>query len=108
MPQRRVICSVSGLFENCPDSNLTDDYYGSLKKFILSEEHLKTNISSVKMAKLSTRQLEPQLYEHSVTVEIVVKTGRLWEPPAVYVRKHLASNDWLKGNKTRITLGRIM
>ena len=78
-----VEVSATGLFENRPDSELSDDYFVSLKKFILS------NIATVKIAKLSSRQLRPELFEHSVKVEILVKTGRLWELPAVYIRKHL-------------------
>ena len=103
-----VEVSATGLFENCPDSELSDDYFVSLRKFIFSEPHLQSNIVSVKIAKLSSRQFGVELFEHSVKVEILVKTGRLWEPPAAYSRKHLTGSDWLKGNKTRITLGRIM
>ena len=43
---------ATGIFENCPDNNLSEDYYESLRKFILSEKHLEENISSVKFAKL--------------------------------------------------------
>ena len=96
-----------GVFENCPDANLSKEYFESLKKFVLSESHLQDNISSVKIAQLSSRQLGTQLYEHSVKVEIFVRTARLWEPASAYIRKHLSRNDWLKGNKTRITIGRI-
>ena len=73
----------------------------------LSETHLEDNIASVKMANMSSRQIGPQLFVHLVNVEISVKTARLWEPAAGYIKKHLARNDWLKGNKTRITLMNI-
>jgi hypothetical protein len=39
-----------------------------------------------------------------VQVELSVKTAHLREPPLVYLKKNLEKNDWLKGNKTRITL----
>lgn len=98
---------ATGVFENCPDNTLTEDYYVSLRKFVMSEPHLQDNIASVKMTQLSSRQLGPQLFVHFVKVEISVKTARLWEPPSAYIKKHLANNDWLKGNKTRITLMKI-
>ena len=106
--QSEVKVMAIGLFESCPDFELSDDYFASLRKFVLSEAHLQKNIESFKFARLSSRQLGTGLFEHSVKVEILVKTAELWEPPAVYIRKHLATNDWLKGNKTRITLGNIM
>ena len=98
---------ATGVFENCPDKTLTDDSYVSLRKFVMSETHLEDNIASVKMAQLSSRQLGPQLFVHLVNLEISVRTARLCEPASAYIQKHLASNDWLKGNKTRITLMNI-
>ena len=92
------------MFENCPDDDLSEEYFVSLQKFILSEKHLEENISSVKIAKLSTRQLLARQFLHTVKVELSVKTSRLWEPPLAYMKRHLATNDWLKGNKTRITV----
>ena len=94
-----------GVFENCPDEKLSKDYFLSLRKFICSETHLGNNISSINVnfANLPSRQIN-RLFVHSVKVEISVKTARLWEPPIAYIKKHLAKNDWLKGNKMRITL----
>ena len=93
-----------GIFENCPDANLSEDYLVSLRKFVCSESHLEENIASVNIEQLSSRQLGHEVFVHTVKVELSVKTARLWEPPAVYIKKHLAKNEWLKGNKTRITL----
>ena len=98
---------AEGVFENCPDANILDEYYSSLRKFIFSEKHLENNIVSVKMAQLSSRQIGHQMFVHKVKVEILVKTARLSEPPAAYIKKHLEKNDWLKSNKTRITLTKI-
>ena len=94
---------TTGVFENCPDEKLSEDYFVSLRKFICSENHLENNISCVKFAHLSSRQINRH-FVHTVKVEISVKTAPLWEPPLAYLKRHLASNDWLKGNKTRITL----
>ena len=105
--QSEVKVYATGVFENCPDRTLTEDYYESLRKFATSETHLEDNIASVKMAHLSSRQLGPQLFVHLVNVEITVRTAQLWEPASAYLQKHLSSNDWLKGNKTRITLMNI-
>ena len=101
---KEAIIFATGVFENCPDDDLSEEYFVSLQKFILSEKHLEENISSVKIAKLSTRQLLARQFLHTVKVELSVKTSRLWEPPLAYIKRHLATNDWLKGNKTRITV----
>ena len=98
---------ATGVFENCPDETLSEDYYLSFRKFVCSETHLQSNIASIKIALLSSnRQNRSQLlvFMHRVQVELSVKTACLTEPPLVYLKKHLEKNDWLKGNKTRITL----
>ena len=95
---------ATGVFENCPDAELSECYFESLKKFILSEKHLEENISSVKIAQMSSQQLRSLYFVHRVKVEITVKLEGLSETPLEYLKKHLATNDWLKGNKTRITV----
>lgn len=105
--ESEVIVYATGVFENCPDENLSEDYFVSLQKFLLSENHLKNNITNINTAHLTSRRLRSQMFIHTVKVEIGVKTARLWEPPLAYINKHLAKNDWLKGNKTRITLVKI-
>jgi hypothetical protein len=94
---------ATGVLENCPDEELSEDYFVSLRKFICSEPHLENNVVCVRFSHLSSRQINLH-FVHKVKVEISVKTARLWEPPIAYIKKHLAKNDWLKGNKTRITL----
>ena len=79
----------------------------SLRKFILSEKHLEDNISSVKFVRTGSRQIAHQQFVHTVNVKMLVKADQLSEPPLTYIKKHLESNDWLKGNKTRITLANI-
>ena len=76
---------ATGVFENCPDANLSEDYFESLKRFVLSESHLQDNIDGVKIVQLSSRQLGPQLYVHLVNAELVVKTEMLWEPPSIHI-----------------------
>ena len=105
--RKEVKVYATGTFENCPDCELSEDYFASLKKFILSENHLQNNISDIKTVHLTSRQLDNLMFVHTVSVEISVKTAQLGEPPRVYILKHLGNNDWLRGNKTRITLTRI-
>ena len=105
--QKEVKVHATGLFENCPDPCLSDEYFLSLQKFILSESHLQNNISDVKMAAVSSRQTSPMVYTHTVSVEITVNTEKLWEPPRAYIYKHLGKSEWLRGNKTRISLAKI-
>ena len=99
--------NAMGVFENCPDDRLSEEYFVSLCKFILSEKHLEDNISSVKFARTGSRQIAHQQFVHTVNVQISVKADQLSETPLTYIKKHLESNDWLKGNKTRITLVNI-
>ena len=97
----------TAVFENCPDGILSDEYFVSLQKFIFSETHLQSNIADVKFQPGSSRQSSDRQYIHTVAVEIIVKTANLNEPPRAYIFKHLGKSDWLRGNKTRITLEQI-
>jgi hypothetical protein len=99
--------NAMGVFENCPDDRLSEEYFVSLRKFILSEKHLEDNISSVKFVRTGSRQIAHQQFVHTMNVQMSVKAGQLSETPLTYIKKHLESNDWLKGNKTRITLANI-
>ena len=92
--------------ENCPDAELNSDYGDSIRRFLSSEQHL--DISSVDLKHLSSRSFRNNTHTHTVAVTLQVKTGRLWESPASYVRKQLGlENYWERSNGTRVKLSRI-
>ena len=94
--------------ENCPDANLDDEYGQSIRRFLLSEQHLVQNISSVDLEHLSSRSFRNDSHTHTVSVTMYVRTLRLWESPASYVRKHLGlANYWERSNGTIVKLSRI-
>ena len=94
--------------ENCPDANLDDEYGQSIRRFLLSEQHLVQNISSVHLEHLSSRSFRNDSHTHTVSVTMYVRTLRLWESPASYVRKHLGlANYWERSNGTIVKLSRI-
>ena len=67
---------ATGVYEDCPDEHLSEEYYESLRKFVLSENHLQCNINSVKIAQLSSsRQFRSWLYVNTVKVELSFKTA---------------------------------
>ena len=106
LPEEKIVLATA-VFENCPDENLSQDYSESLRRFILSEDHLQKNLGKIEMGLVSTRRSNSGFFLHSVLVRISVKTTRLWEPARDYIYKHLGSSDWLRGNKTRIYLMNI-
>ena len=94
--------------ENCPDSGLNEEYGESIRRFLLSEQHLVQNISSVDLQHLSSRSFRNNSHMHTVSVTIYVRTTRLWESPSNYVRKHLGlANYWERSNGTIVKLSRI-
>ena len=94
--------------ENCPDANLNGDYGDSIRRFLTSEQHLAQNIVSTDLEYISCRSFRNNIYTHTVSVVIHVKTARLWESPASYIRKHLGiSNYWTRSNGTVVRLSRI-
>ena len=101
-----VYCTAT--IENCPDSHLSDEYGHSIRRFIANEQHLVQNIVSAELQYLSSRSFRNNLHTHTVSVIMHVKTARLWESPANYVRKHLGlSNFWERSNGTIVRLSRI-
>ena len=98
----------TAILENCPDAELNSDYGDSIRRFLSSEQHLVQNVSSVDLKHLSSRSFRNNTHTHTVAVTLHVKTGRLWESPASYVRKHLGlENYWERSNGTRVKLSRI-
>ena len=94
--------------ENCPDAQLDDDYGASIRRFLTSEQHLDQNVASVDLHHLSSRSFRNNTHTHIVSVTMNVKTARLWENPASYVRKHLGlANYWERSNGTIVKLSRI-
>ena len=54
------------------------------------------------------RSLRNNLYTHTLSIVVFVKTARLWESPANYLRKHLGlTNYWTLSNGTIVRLSRI-
>ena len=50
---------------------------------------------------MSSRSFRNNLYKHTVSIILYVKTARLWESAASYVRKHLGvSKYWERSNGT--------
>ena len=91
--------------ENCPDSQLNDDYGQSIRSFLASEQHLEQNIMNTELQYLSSRSFRNSLFTHTVSVKMYVRTARLWES---YIRKHLGiANYWERSNGTKIKQSRI-
>ena len=101
-----VYCTAT--VENCPDAELTEEYGHSIRRLIVNEQHLVQNIISTELHYVSSRSFRNNLHTHTVSVILYVKTARLWENPASYVRKHLGlSNYWERSNGTVVRLSRI-
>ena len=101
-----VYCSAT--LENCPDSHLNEEYGESIKRFLVSEQHLEQNISSAELQYVSSKSCRNNLYSHTVSIVVYVRTARLWESPASYLRKHLGlTNYWTRSNGTVVRLSRI-
>ena len=106
-PPPRVLVQGTAAFENCPHGQLQQDDVDALHRFLTSEDHLRSNIVNVTLDNLSSRSFRTNLFTHTVGVNIIVATERLWEPPESYLRKHLGKSEWERSNGTIIKLSRI-
>ena len=98
---------ATATFEECPDSQLYQDYVESLERFIFSKDHLKRNICKVETSYISSREFRNSTYTHTMSVRLSVLSGGLWEGPRSYVWRHLGEDVWTRGNNTKIRLVRI-
>ena len=101
-----VYCTAT--LDNCPDGVLSQEYGDSIRRFLGSEPHLQQNIVSADLQHSSSRSFRGNKYTHAVFVTLMVRTERLWESAATYVRKHLGlSNSWTRSNGTVVKLSKI-
>ena len=99
---------ATATIESCPNQVINDEYKDSLRRFMHCEPHLQENIVSIELKHLSTRSQTDGKFVHTMTVVMHVRTSRLWECPAKYVRKHLGlDNYWTRSNGTVVRMTRI-
>ena len=99
-----VVVDATATFENCPDSELCQEYVESLSRFIFSKEHLKRNICKVETSYISSRHFRNNTYTHTLSVKLSVLPGGLLEGPRSYLWRHLGDDTWTRGNQTTIRL----
>ena len=78
-----VFCIAT--LENCPDYKVNEDYCQSIRRFLGSEHHLIENISSSEIQHVATRSFRNNVYTHTLSIVVYVRTARLWESPANYL-----------------------
>jgi hypothetical protein len=106
-PPQVVAVYATAVFENCPTSQLEQEDLESLQRFLTSENHLKQNISEIKLKELSSRSFRNNVYTHTLSVELHIATFRLCEPQVNYIRRNLEKSEWKRSNGTLIGLNRI-
>ena len=102
-----VIVHATAVLENCPHDQLLQDDLNHLRKLFSSDNHLRNNIAQVELKHLSSRRFRSNLFTHTVSVLLSVKTSGLWDSPRQYIWKHLGQNDYIKTNGTKMKLTRI-
>ena len=100
---------ISDLIINNEKFIISGKDFKLLIKFLGSEQHLSQNITSVVFSPPSSRCFRNGYFTHTMAIVLHVKTDRLWETPASYIRKHLGftNNEWSKQNGTVVKLSRI-
>ena len=99
-----VIVHAIGLVENSPEE-ICD--YKQIYELVTRELHMRTNIAEVNISHQSTRKFRTNLFTHTVSLDLTVKTAALWDSPRQYVWKHLGQSDWKKKDGTMIKFVRI-
>ena len=95
---------ATAVIENSPDENCD---YQEIYNLVVKEHHMRNNIVDIKMNHESSRKFRSNLFTHTVSMILTVKTATLWDSPRQYVWKHLGQNEWKKKNGTAIKFVKI-
>ena len=106
-PSEIVVIHAHAIIENSPNSVFVNDEWGSILRFLASKEHLRKNIADVKCCNSTSRELSSGLFSHMVKIEILVRTGSLWETPRSYIWRNIGQDTWERGNSSSVKLTRI-
>ena len=92
------------VIENCP-TEICD--YKEIYDLVIKDQHLRANIANVNIDHQSTRKFRSNLFTHTLSLVLTVKTAALWDSPRQYVSKHLGRSDFKKTNGTSIKFVKI-
>ena len=81
--------------------------YQEIYDLIVKENHMRNNITNISINHESTREFRSNLFTHTVSLMMTVKTAALWDSPRQYIWKHLGQNDWKENSGTAIKFLRI-
>ena len=98
-----VLIQATAVFESCPNDQLCQDDVESLRKFLLSENHLRSNIVNISLGQVSTRSFRTS-FTHTLEGTLEVATSQLWEPAQSCISKHLGKSEWKRSNGTLIII----
>ena len=68
---------------------------------------MRANIAAVNINHQSTREFRSNLFTHTSSLMLTVKTAALWDSPKQYILKHLGQNDWKQTNGSSIKIVKI-
>ena len=98
---------ATAVISNSNSSQVTTANIGDLSYILKSKDHLCRNISYLNFQNFRTFRLNNGNYEHSVQIEIGVRTGNLWESARSYIFHHLGRDTWTLNDGARISMIRI-
>ena len=81
--------------------------YQEIYDLIVKENHMRNNITNISINHESTREFRSNLFTHTVSLMMTVKTAALWDSPREYIWKHLGQKDWKENSGTAIKFLRI-
>ena len=103
--EKVTFVNATAVIDSCPYEHI--DYVNDVQKVIFKEQHMRNNIAAVNFEHQSTRGFRGNLFTHTVSVILTVKTSALWDSPRQYIWKHLGQEEWARNDGTRIKFSRI-
>ena len=87
-----VVIHGTAVIDNSPFNLLAQEEVESISRFITQKEHMKKNIENIEYSLLSSRNSEGDLFRHTVSLKVFVKTVNLWETPRSYIFRHVGQD----------------
>ena len=98
---------ATAVISNSNSSQVTPENISALSSILKNKDHLCRNISYLNYRSHGTLRLSNGNYEHSVQIEMDVKTGNLWESARSYIYHHLGRDVWTLNDGPSISILRI-
>ena len=97
----------TAVIENCTSKKVDNSIFNPLFGIIDSKDHMKVNVSQIKVVKVKTISQDGGKFRHEIDIVFTVNSRRLVDTPKSYLWKNLGCSNWTLGDGSRVWFTKI-